>query len=420
MGRSWVYYKGKPLDFKIPPDWNIVAVASPRDVQAVTDVKGEIRRAINNPVDSKTLDEFVLPTHKVVIISDDHLRPTPTASMISVLLEELNRIGVSRGNVTVVIARGTHGLPSDAALKVKVGDENLSRVKVVVHDSENRQELVDLGSSSRGTPILVNKTVVEADIKIGLGTIAPHYFAGFSGGPKIILPGVSGKESIVGNHGMSKEPNTVLGVLEGNPIWEDMLEVARRVGLNMKLDSILNMKNEVVNVVAGDVERAFKAGIETFNRIYRVTIPEKVDVTIASGYPLEAELAQACKAVIAADLITKDGGTIILVASCSDGVGSGLYEILREKATPETIYSWIPEHKISPSGGPMGARLRQLTRTKRLIIATDGLTQKIVEEMGIGYAADLNGAIRETAKLYSRPTVAVLPAGASTFPAALR
>ncbi|MEM3088445.1 MAG: lactate racemase domain-containing protein, partial [Candidatus Bathyarchaeia archaeon] len=113
MGQSWIYYKGKPLEFETPRDWNVVAVASPKDVQAVTDVKGEIRRAVNNPVGSETLDEFVLPTHKVVIISDDHLRPTPTASMISVLLEELNKIGVSSSNVTVVIARGTHGFPSD-------------------------------------------------------------------------------------------------------------------------------------------------------------------------------------------------------------------------------------------------------------------------------------------------------------------
>ena len=420
MSQSWIYYKGKPFEFEPPRDWNIVAVASPRDVQGVTDVKGEIRRAINNPVGSKRLDEFVVPAHRVVIISDDHLRPTPTSSMISVLLEELNKIGVSSSNVTVVIARGTHGLPSGAALKFKIGEENLSRVKVIVHDSENKQELVNLGFSSRGTPILLNKTVMEADIKIGLGTIAPHYFAGFSGGPKIILPGVSGKETVVGNHSMSRKPNTVLGILEGNPIWEDMLEVARLAGLNVKVDAILNMRNEVVNVVAGDVERALKAGIESFNRVYRVTIPEKVDVTVASGYPLEAELAQACKAVIAADLITKEGGTIILAASCSNGVGSGLYEILREKASPDTIYSWIPECKISPSGGPMGARLRQLTKTKRLIIATDGLTQKMVEEMGIGYASDLDGAILETAKAYTRPNVAVLPAGASTFPAALK
>jgi nickel-dependent lactate racemase len=332
------------------------------------------------------------------------------------LINELNRLGVPDEDIQVIIARGTHRHPTDDEIKDKLGEEVLKRVKVSVHDADDQDNLVLLGTTSRGTPCWANRLVAEAGLKIGIGTANPHYFAGYGGGPKIVLPGISGRETIKRNHVWIRDPNSMQGTLEGNPLWEDMLEVARIVGLDMKIDTVLNSQTQVYKVFAGDVEAEQRAAVEALLDIYGVTVPKMADVTLTSAYPLETDLIQSGKSILLADGVTKPGGTIVLISACADGAGPMMYETLSEKPEPEQVIDWIAEGKASPTGGPMASRLRNLLQTKTLMVVTDGLTAEQLQDMDMEHATSVEEAIRRISAKYKGPNVIVLPVGGSTFP----
>jgi nickel-dependent lactate racemase len=412
------YFKGEGLTFDLPDDWNLLAMAEPRDVDAVKDIEAEVKRALDNPIGMEPLSKIVpnLENKKTVILSEDQTRPTPVGLIALPLINELNRLGIPDEDIQVIIARGTHRHPTEDEVRDKLGEEVLKRVKVSVHDADDQDNLVLVGTTSRGTPCWTNRLVAEAGLKIGIGTSNPHYFAGYGGGPKIVLPGISGRESVKKNHVLLGEPNSVQGIRQGNPVWEDMLEAARIVGLDMKIDTVLNSQTEVYKVFAGDVEAEQKEAVEALLEIYGVTVPRLADVTITSGYPLEIDLIQSGKAILLADAVTKPGGTIILISACSDGAGPMMYETLSEKPESEQVIEWIAEGKASTTGGPMASRLRSLLKAKTLLVVTDGLTAQQLQDMDMEHAASVEEAISRVRTRYKRPDVIVLPVGSSTFP----
>ena len=412
------YFKGEGLTFDLPGDWNLLAMAEPREVAAVQDIGAEVKRALKNPIGMEPLSKIVpkLKNKKTVILSEDQERPSPVGLIALPLMNELNRLGIPDENIQVIIARGTHRRPTDDELKGKLGEEVLRRVKVSIHDADDQDNLVLVGTTSRGTPCWANRLVAEAGLKIGIGTSNPHYFAGYGGGPKIVLPGISGRETIKKNHVWIRDPNSMQGTLDGNPLWEDMLEVARVVGLDMKIDTVLNSQTKVSKIFAGEVEAEQKAAVEALLGIYGVTVPKMADVTITSAYPLETNLIQSGKSILLADGVTKPGGTVVLISSCPDGAGPMMYETLSEKPEPEQVIDWIAEGKASPTGGPMASRLRNLLKTKTLMVVTDGLTVQQLQDMEMEHAASVEEAIRRISGKYKRPDVIVLPVGGSTFP----
>jgi nickel-dependent lactate racemase len=412
------YFKGEGLTFDMPDDWNLLAMAEPREVDAVQDIEAEVKRALDNPIGMEPLSKIVpnLENKKTVILSEDQTRPTQVGLIALPLINELNRLGIPDEDIQVIIARGTHRHPTDDEIRDKLGEEVLKRVKVSVHDADDQDNLVLVGTTSRGTPCWANRLVVEAGLKIGIGTCNPHYFAGYGGGPKMVLPGISGRESVKKNHVLLGEPNSVQGIRQGNPVWEDMLEAARIVGLDMKIDTVLNSQTEVYKVFAGDVEAEQKEAVEALLGIYGVTVPRLADVTITSGYPLEIDLIQSGKAILLADAVTRPGGTIILISACSDGAGPMMYETLSEKPESEQVIEWIAEGKASTTGGPMASRLRNLLKAKTLLAVTDGLTAEQLQDMDMEHAASVEEAVSRVSARYKGPDVIVLPVGSSTFP----
>jgi len=412
------YFKGEGLTFDLPDDWNLLAMAEPREVDAVQDIEAEVKRALDNPIGMEPLSKIVpnLENKKTVILSEDQTRPSPVGSIALPLINELNRLGIPDEDIQVIIARGTHRHPTDDEIKDKLGEEVRKRVKVSVHDADDQDNLVLMGTTSRGTPCWANRLVAEAGLKIGIGTCNPHYFAGYGGGPKIVLPGISGRETIKNNHVWIRDPNSMQGTREGNPLWEDMLETARIVGLDMKIDTVLNSEKGVYKVFAGDVEAEHEEAIEALLDIYGVTVPKMADITITSGYPLETNLIQSGKAILLADAITKPGGTIVLISACADGAGPMMYETLSEKPDSEQVIDWIAEGKASPTGGPMASRLRRLLQAKTLLVVTDGLTAEQLHDMDMEHAASVEEAISQVRARYEGPDVIVLPVGSSTFP----
>jgi nickel-dependent lactate racemase len=283
-----------------------------------------------------------------------------------------------------------------------------------VHDPEP-DDLVYVGTTSRGTEVRVNPLVAEASLIIGIGTSNPHYFAGYGGGAKIILPGICGRETIKQNHVWARDAKAVAGIREGNPIWEDMLEAARLVGITMKFDTVVNANKEIYQLFGGEVEAQQNAAVECLKSVYGVEVPALADVTITSGYPLETNLIQSGKAILLAETVTKPGGTIVLVSACSDGPGPLIYETLSQHPSAEEVIDWIACGKANTTGGPMASRLRSLVAAKRLVVVSDGLTEQQLADMEFGFAPSLDQAIGKLAASNGHRDAIVLPVGGSTY-----
>lgn len=412
------HYNNEALTFELPAGWKLLAMSEPRDVPAAESVEELVKEGLKNPIGMASLAEIVgsLENRKVVIISEDQTRPSPVGEVALPLINELNALGIGDENIEVIIGRGTHREMTEDEMRTKLGDEVLRRVKVSIHDADDKANLVDMGITSRGTPCWANRKVVEAGLSVGIGTINPHYFAGYGGGPKIVLPGVSGRDTVRHNHVLIGKPDTTQGITDGNPLWEDMLEAARLVGLDMKIDCLLNAEKKIYKVFVGDVEAAQKEAIEGLTDVYGAPVPKAADVTITSAFPLETNLIQSGKSILLADDITRDGGTVILLSACPDGAGPLMYETLSEKPESEEVVHWIAEGKASTTGGPMASRLRRLLSTKSLMVVTEGLTKQQLADMEMEHATSVEDALAQVAQKYPNAEVIVLPIGGSTFP----
>ena len=412
------HYNNQALTFELPAGWKLLAMSEPRDVPAAESVEGLVKEGLKNPIGMASLAEIVgsLENKKVVIISEDQTRPSPVGQVALPLINELNALGIGDESIEVIIGRGTHREMTEDEMRTKLGDEVLRRVKVSIHDADDKANLVDVGTTSRGTPCWANRKVVEAGLSVGIGTINPHYFAGYGGGPKIVLPGVSGRDTVRHNHVLIGKPDTTQGITDGNPLWEDMLEAARLVGLDMKIDCLLNAEKNIYKVFVGDVEVAQREAIKGLTDVYGAPVPKAADVTITSAFPLETNLIQSGKSILLADEITREGGTVILLSACPDGAGPLMYETLSQKPESEEVVHWIAEGKASTTGGPMASRLRRLLSTKSLMVVTEGLTKQHLADMEMEHAASVEDALAQVAQKYPNAEVIVLPIGGSTFP----
>ncbi len=410
------FFKNEPLTFMLPEGWKLLAMAEPKSVAGAQDVKTAVKNAINNPVGMPKLDTFFpLKNRKVAILVDDQTRPTPAYQVLMPLVEVLAGLGVKDEDIDIVMARGTHTPPNEAGIRRKIGDEAYERFRFTMHDPDDESKLTYVGTTSRGNKVVINSVVAAAGLVIGIGLCNPHYFAGYGGGPKICLPGICSRQTIAYNHHMISDPNTVADVMKGNPIWEDMLETARLAKLVMKIDVVLNQDQEIYSVFAGEVEAAQAAAVAALKEIYGVPVPKMSDVTITSGYPLESNLIQSGKALLNADVVTKKGGVVILMSACDEGAGPLFYETLSERPAPEMVIEWVGNGKASPTGGPMAARIRELLKTKKLIVVTDGVAPEKLADMEMIYAPTVEKALEIAASHHPKAEVTILPVGGATL-----
>ena len=330
----WLPYGKTEVCVRVPTR-NFLGSIEPKEKEGVPDAVLEIKRALNEPIGSKRLDEIVKPEDKVAIVVDDATRPAPSHLMVPPLLEELNNAGVKDENITIIFACGTHkAVTREEAVKL-LGEAVLNRVKTLSHDCR-ASNLVYVGTTKKyGTKVYLNRVFAEADVKILTGDIGFHYYAGYGGGRKSVLPGVSGEETIKHNHAMLLHPNAKTGVLDGNPVHEDMVEAARLAKVDFILNVVINSEKEVVKAFAGDVEQAFHEGVKLVDEMYRIPVDRKADIVVVSpgGYPADVNLFQAYKGVDNALEIVKRGGVIILVAECPEGHGN------------QVFYDWMVKFK---------------------------------------------------------------------------
>ncbi|GMQ79002.1 MAG: nickel-dependent lactate racemase [Anaerolineae bacterium] len=343
-------YGRKGLYVKFPED---VDLLEPKFVPGITREAEAIRSSLQNPIGTKPLGEHVNIGDKVVIVHTDITRATPNERILPVLLGELEKAGIERRDITLLNGLGTHRPQSENELRTLLGDFVVDNYRCLQHDPHDDANLVDLGKTQHGHPVRVNRVYLEADFKILTGFIEPHFFAGFSGGPKAILPSLAGVESVYSNHGrqMIADPMATWGVTVGNPIWEEMREVALSTEPGFLLNVTLNSNQEITGIFAGDMLAAHAQGAAFVkeNAMVRVDAPYDIVVTTNSGYPLDQNLYQSVKGMSAASQIVCQGGAIIMAAACEDGLPDhgGYAQLLQEAGSPEAILQMIAEPGFS-------------------------------------------------------------------------
>lgn len=346
MNVSFKYGSGEvELDL---PEEQVLAVCRVKDLPGVPDVRSEIVRALENPLESPRLESLAAGKKTAAVVVDDVTRPVPYPDVLVPVLDLLVKVGVPQDGITVIAATGLHRPMTDDELTAWIGPYH-GRVRAINHNSDDPAGLVDLGTTSLGTKIRVNRTFAEAELKVLTGDVDYHQFCGYGGGAKSVYPGMANRAAIETNHSRLEVPGTGMGRIEGNPVRAEIDEVGRMAGVDFILNVVQNSRKGVVAAFAGDMIAAHRAGAALVDRMYKMTVPHRADVVIASpgGYPKDIELYQSQKALQAARKVVKDGGKIFILAECREGHGSDLFhEWMCEAKSPDDIFRRIRERFI--------------------------------------------------------------------------
>lgn len=407
---------GLPVEF---PD-SRTTVISPRHVDGLPDEKAAFLSALCSPVGAPALAVSVKPTDRVCIVFTDSTRATPNERLIPWLLAELSH--VPRAQITLLNSTGTHRANTRAELERLLTPAVVADYRVLNHDCHDRTAMVEVGRTRTGTPALVNRHLVEADVRIITGFIEPHFFAGFSGGPKGIFPGCAGLETVMSNHGAAHigDPNATFGITEGNPLWEELRDLALRVGQSFLVNVTLNDQRQITGVFAGDLIAAHRSGCEFVRQsaMQAVAAPFDIVVTTNSGHPLDLNLYQGVKGMTAGARILKPDGLLILACECCEGTpeGSPFDQLLRSAASSEEILARIATPGFS-APEQWQAQIQALIRRRARLQLYSSLPDEVVRAAHLVPCHDIAIAVREELTACGPSArVAVLPQGPLTIP----
>ena len=370
-----------------------------------------IKKALENPIKSKRLSEIVNPDSRVAIIVSDVTRPTPTEKILPPLLEELYLGGAKDENITIIFALGLHRNQTEEESRRLVGEEIHKKIRCIQHDTSRCRRI---GITSRGTPIEIFEDVLDADLVIGTGSIEFHYYAGYSGGAKSVLPGVSSKEAVIANHKMMIDEKAVSGRVDG-PVRQDMEEAAKITGLDFILNVVLDSKKEIVAAVAGDFIEAHRKGVEVVDSMYKVPV-EPADAVIVScgGFPKDINLFQANKALDNATQAVKAGGSIILVAECAEGIGNQVYECWnRECRSPDDAIERFKQ--CFEFGGHKTAIIAKISKKFKLYLVSK-LQDEQIRSAFFTPMASVNDALSAVLSENPDAKIHLMPHGGQTLP----
>jgi len=323
-------------------DSRILQVVLPPETNLKPCTLRDVDGALDNPVGTPPLLDLLQrkKPRKIVLVVNDITRPTPYDLLLPPVLARFARAGITDDMVTLLVATGIHDPHTDEQNLQVYGEEIVRRFRIVSHAADNLDSLVSIGTLSTGTELKINRLVAEADFVLTLGVVMPHYFAGYSGGRKSILPGVAWKETVERNHSRMVELMDALPDLDSNPVNLEMIEAAQMVGVDFILNVVVNEKKDVVKVAAGDVAAAWREAVAVSASLYEVPVKGLADVAVAGacGHPRDINMYQAQKALDHADKATKKGGAIVLVADCPEGFGEAVFEEWMNAAScPEDI-----------------------------------------------------------------------------------
>ena len=412
-------YGTEGLEVDLPDD--NVTVIEPMPRPGVADPHATLMEAIRRPLECAPLREQVRRGHKVAISVCDITRAQPRRDQLRALFEEMPDIPGS--DITILIATGTHRANTEPELERMLGREILDRCRVINHDSRNPDVLEHVGRTSTGVSIYLNREFLRADIRITTGFVEPHFFAGFSGGPKMVAPGLAGLDTVMTLHDAARigHPNATWGIVEGNPIHDDVREIARMVGVHFALDVTLNREQKITAAFAGDIFAQHRAACAYAKETAMRAVPAPFDVVLTtnSGYPLDQNLYQAVKGMSAAAKIVKPGGTIVCAAECRDGLPShGSYgAVLASAPTPAALLAMIGTPGYSVPDQWQVQVQAQIQSKADVLVKTAGLGDAEVRKAHFTPIADVEAAVRDALDRAGRGgTLCVLPQGPQTIP----
>ena len=380
-----------------------------------------VKAAMDAPIGSPKLEELARGKNKIVIIISDHTRPVPSKIIIPPMLEAIRSVNPD-ADVTMLVATGCHRNTKKEELIEKLGEDIVRNEKIVVHDCTDADNLVKIGILPSGGELYINKLAYEADLLIAEGFIEPHFFAGFSGGRKSVLPGVAGRESVLANHCSEfiAHPNSRTGVLKDNPIHNDMLWAAQTAKLAYIVNVVINEDKEAIYAVAGDVAEAHRAGCDFLSRLCRVK-PQMADIVISTngGYPLDQNIYQAVKGMTAAEATVNEGGVIIMMAKSGDGHGGEQFyrQLADEKDISKTMKIFLDRgrNETVPDQWQTQIFLRILQRAT--VVYVSDAPDEMVRDLHMIPAKTLDVAIEIAKKLVgkSEPTITAIPDGVAVM-----
>jgi nickel-dependent lactate racemase len=323
---SFPYHDINPLEI---PDKNLLGIFSPSIVKMKETEEEIIERAFSHPIGSEPLSQRLSGCKDVLILSDDYTRTTPVQKILPRLLEELEKAGIKSSRVKILVALGTHRPMTEEEITNKFGQAISKRYAILNHQWWDPSQLTHLGETEGGTPIFVNRLAQEVDFIIGLGQIVPHRVSGFSGGGNIIQPGICGEETTGKTHWLGAQftGREILGKIE-NPVKQEIERVAQRAGLRWIINTIQDGSDRVVGVVTGDPIQTYRTGAARSQQVYQSILPQEADIVMVSPYPFDSELWLASKGIYAAELAVKQGGVVILVSPCPEGISPSHPEVL--------------------------------------------------------------------------------------------
>jgi nickel-dependent lactate racemase len=413
-------YGKQGLDVEVPES---VRVVEPRYVPGLLDETTAIQQSLRAPIGVPPLHALVRRGDHVVVVHSDITRPMPNDRVLPVLVAELQEAGVERDDITLLNALGTHRRQTPQELVGMLGPEIVDRYRCLQHDIWDEENLVSLGQTNFGHSVCVNRIYMEADVKILTGFIEPHFFAGFSGGPKGVLPSIAGANSVLTNHGakMIGHPKATWGVTKGNPIWEEMMEVALKTEPTFLLNVTLNRAREITGVFAGDLQQAHAAGCDLVRGTAMVSVPHHFDIVITtnSGYPLDLNLYQAVKGMSAAARVVRQGGSIITAAECWDGIPEhGEYaNLLRAAHSPQELLDRIESPGFSCQD-QWEAHIQALIQLRaNVFVYSDGLSDEQISAALFTPCHSIEETLAELLEKYGpEASICVLPEGPQTIP----
>lgn len=399
------------------PVERVAGVLVYRDAEPLAQPRTAVEAVLARPTGTAPLAELAQGRRSACILVCDITRPVPNQTILEPLLATLEGAGIPRGEICVLVATGLHRPSTPEEIREMLGERIAREYRVENHFGTRNEEHVFLGTSPRGVPIWIDRRYVEADLKIATGLIEPHFMAGFSGGRKLICPGIAGIETVRVWHGPAflEHPRAESGVLEGNPVHEENTWIARHAGCDFIVNAVIDDRRRPLVFVAGDLEEAFLEGVAFCREVVTAPLaaPVEIVVTSAAGYPLDATFYQAVKGMHAGLRVLKPGGTIILLARLSEGIGSPEFtQLLREHDDLDVFLHKIQQSDYFVMDQWQLEELAKVRRHAQVIVVSDGLSRETLEEFFVSAADSVEEALeRALADHGPQARIAVIPKG---------
>jgi nickel-dependent lactate racemase len=417
----WLAYGEEGLRVELPDDRT--TVVQPVHAQPAPDPAATLRTAMREPVSGRPLREMARPGQTVAISMCDGTRPQPRHLMIPAVLEELDGI-VDLDDVTILVATGTHRGNTEPELRRMLGDEVYDSVRVVNHDARDSSTLTWMGEHGNGVPVWLNTEWVQADLRITTGFVEPHFFAGFSGGPKMVTPGLAGLDTVLTLHDASRigHPKAIWGICEGNPVHDDIRAVVDEVGdVHFALDVTLNREQQIVQAFGGELTPMHRAAREAAHRTAMREVPSRFEVVVTtnSGFPLDQNLYQAVKGMSAASTVVRKGGTIVCAAECRDGFPDhGSYrDVLASAPSPQALLDAISARKDTVPDQWQVQVQAKIQVQAEVVVHSDYLDADALHSAHLGHSDDVAETVAAALNAAGpEARVCVLPEGPQTIP----